>query len=177
MVYFFAGLIWNTCKKTPPPWGFSRRTPVLFNLFINGLQGSLNNSELDATIGDINISALGFADDIILKIDCLRKLKNYLKYVNLGRAQTWWLWIPLNARLWSSMGGPSTDVNLKLYTDSLKIVDTYKYLGITITSKYVTNLLNHTSKYCWRRQRLGSQLSVTTDFVRMGWDLLLLSDF
>ena len=38
------------------------------------------------------------------------------------------------------LNGPCTDVNLKLYNDTFQIADTYKYLGVTITSKYITNL-------------------------------------
>ena len=38
------------------------------------------------------------------------------------------------------LNGPSRDVHLQLYSDILKIVDTHKYLGVTFTSKYITNL-------------------------------------
>ena len=43
--------------------------PVLFIIFINDLLESLNASCLGAKIGNIIISALGFADDIILISD------------------------------------------------------------------------------------------------------------
>ena len=51
----------------------SKLGPALFNLFINDLLDSLNNSNLGATIGDIQIAALGFADDIVLVTDCPKK--------------------------------------------------------------------------------------------------------
>ena len=30
-VFFWARLSWNMWKKTPPPWGFSRKTPVVLH--------------------------------------------------------------------------------------------------------------------------------------------------
>ena len=38
------------------------------------------------------------------------------------------------------LNGPSTDVTLKLANDKLKIVQSYNYLGVTITAKRTTNL-------------------------------------
>ena len=63
----------------------SKLCPLLFNLFINDLLDSLNNSNLVATIGDILVSALGFADDIVLVTDCPKKAEKLLDiYVNHG---------------------------------------------------------------------------------------------
>ena len=38
------------------------------------------------------------------------------------------------------LNGSPNGLNFRLYGDTLEIVDSYKYLGITLTSKYVTNL-------------------------------------
>ena len=38
------------------------------------------------------------------------------------------------------LNGPSRDVNLVLYSNILKIVDSYRYLGVTFTSNRITNL-------------------------------------
>ena len=38
------------------------------------------------------------------------------------------------------LNGPSTDVTLKLSNDKPQIVQSYKYLGVTITAKRITNL-------------------------------------
>ena len=35
--------------------------------------------------------------------------------------------------------GPSTDTSLKLFNDNLEIVYSYKYLGVTLTAKRITN--------------------------------------
>ena len=47
----------------------SKLGPLLFVIFINDLLESLNASYLGAKIGNIVISGLGFADDIILISD------------------------------------------------------------------------------------------------------------
>ena len=38
------------------------------------------------------------------------------------------------------LNGPSSDVNLMMYGNILEIVDSYRYLGITLTSNRITNL-------------------------------------
>ena len=62
----------------------SKLGPTLFNLFINDLLDSLNNSNLGVTTGDIQISALGFADDIVLITGCPMKAQGLLNI-----CQTW----------------------------------------------------------------------------------------
>ena len=56
----------------------SKSGSTLFNVFINDLLDSLNNSNLGVTIGDIQISALGFADDIVLITGCPMKAQGLL---------------------------------------------------------------------------------------------------
>ena len=56
----------------------SKLGPLLFNLFINDLLDCLNNSNLGATIGDIQIAAIGFADAIVLVTDCPKKSQKLL---------------------------------------------------------------------------------------------------
>ena len=56
----------------------SKSGSTLFNVFLNDLLDSLNNSNLGVTIGDIQISALGFADDIVLITGCPMKAQGLL---------------------------------------------------------------------------------------------------
>ena len=117
----------------------SKLGPLLFNLFINDLLECLNTSNLGATIGDIQVSALGFADDIVLVTDCPKKAQKLL-----DMCQSWAKANMMNFKTSKCkvmvLNGPSSDVHLQLYTDNLKIVDSHRYLGITFTSKHITNL-------------------------------------
>ena len=117
----------------------SKLGPILFNLFINNLLESLNSSQLGATIGDVYVSALGFADDIVLVTDCptiAQKLLNLCKsWANSNR-------MAFNTSKCNVMvlNGTRKDIHLKLSNDELQIVDNYKYLGVTFSSKHITNL-------------------------------------
>ena len=120
----------------------SKLGPTLFNLFINDLLDSLNNSYLGVTIGDIQTSALGFADDIVLVTDCPIKAQGLLNI-----CQAWAITNNMTFNTSDSskcgvmvLNGPVGDVVLKLNNEILKIVERYKYLGITLESKRVTNL-------------------------------------
>ena len=50
----------------------------MFNLFIDDLLQDLNHSKLGATIGPVDIAALGFADDIVLITDKPWKMQDVL---------------------------------------------------------------------------------------------------
>ena len=56
----------------------SKLGPILFIFYINDLLRELSESKLGAVIGGIFISALGFADDIVLIADCPKKLQALL---------------------------------------------------------------------------------------------------
>ena len=90
-------------------------------------------------IGEIQVSALGFADDIVLVTDCPKKAQKLLDICQS--------WANCNMMTFKSskckvmvLNGPGSDVNLKLYNDILEIVDSYRYLGVTFTSNRINNL-------------------------------------
>ena len=117
----------------------SKLGPILFNLFVNDLLKELEASGLGAAIGTVNVPALAFADDIVLISDDPNKLQ---KLINLCQK-----WAENNGMAFRTdkckvkvFNGSPKSFEFKLYGDILEIVESHKYLGITLTSKYVTNL-------------------------------------
>ena len=117
----------------------SKLGPILFNLFINDLLEDLQKSELGATIGKIHIPALGFADDIVLISDCPLNLQGLINVCERWADKNSMAFNTSKCKVMVLNGSPRTDT-FTLNRDKLQIVDCYKYLGVTITSKYVTNL-------------------------------------
>ena len=117
----------------------SKLGPILFNLFINDLLEELNSSNLGATIGPVHIAALGFADDIVLITDKPWKLQHLLTKCSS--------WIKKNSMVFNTskckvmiLNGAPTQERFTLDKILLEIVSTYRYLGVKLSSNYVTNL-------------------------------------
>ena len=129
----------------------------------------MNNSNLGVTIGDIQISALGFADDIVLITGCPMKAQGLLNI-----CQTWATTnnMTFNTSESSKCGvmvlnGPGSDVVLKLNNEILTIVERYKYLGITFESKRVTNLFKTHFSLSLKRRGQESQRFADLGSARM----------
>ena len=117
----------------------SKLGPLLFLVFINDLLTTLQNSELGAKIGDLSISCLGFADDVVLtaenpenlqllinKCECWAK-KNLMDF-NVSKCKI------------MVFNRPTLDLKFSIYNKELFVVNSYKYLGIEISTKNQTNL-------------------------------------
>ena len=94
---------------------------------------------MGASIGPIHTPALGFADDIVLISDDpekLQKLINTCQYWTLKNGMSF------NTSKCKVMvfNGPPSGMTFTLNNVKLKIVETYKYLGVVLSSKYITNL-------------------------------------
>ena len=117
----------------------SKLGPVLFNVFINDLLDELGNSGLGAHLGPVHIPVLGFADDIVLISDDPRKLQRMI--------DTCYHWAARNSMSFNipkckvmMFNAPRDGPPFTLNGEELKVVTSCKYLGVTLTSRYVTNL-------------------------------------
>ena len=117
----------------------SKLGPTLFSLFVNDLLFDLNQSNLGASVGPVHIAALGFADDIVLISDKPWKLQQLL---NLCQD-----WADKNGMAFKTskckvmiFNKPGKHDEFTLDKTVLKIVSTFRYLGVVLTSNYVTNL-------------------------------------
>ena len=99
----------------------------------------LEISGLGATIGTVNIPALAFADDIVLISDDPNKLQNLINLCQKWAENNGMAFRTDKCKVMVFNGSPKS-FEFKLYGDILEIVESHKYLGITLTSKYVTNL-------------------------------------
>ena len=130
----------------------SKLGPILFNLFINDLLEVLNKSNLGATVGLLHFAALGFADDIVLISDTPRKLQRLLDICSSWTRRNQMTFKTSKCKVMILNGTPK-NVRFTLDNVPLKIVSTYKYLGVVITSKYVTNLFKDHFDYILKRAK------------------------
>ena len=117
----------------------SKLGPVLFNVFINDLLGDLNETGLGATIGPIHIPVLGFADDIVLISDNPGSLQRLIDHCHQWSVRNGMTFNTSKCKI-MVFNGPPDGFRFTLDNEELEIVDRYKYLGVTLTSRYVTNL-------------------------------------
>ena len=117
----------------------SKLGPILFNIFINDLLEELGNSNLGATIGDIRISVLGFADDIVLVSDSAENLQALLDICHNWTLKNNMTFKTSKCKV-MILNGPYNGTSFLLNNDLLEIVEQYEYLGVLLSSKYITNL-------------------------------------
>ena len=99
----------------------------------------MHDSDLGAKIGDLSISCLGFADDVVLaaetpenlqllinKCECSAK-KNVMEFkISKCKAMVF--------------NRPKSNLKFSIYNEEISVVNSYKYLGIEISNKNQTNL-------------------------------------
>ena len=117
----------------------SKLGPVLFNLFVNDLLEELYHTNFGATVGSIYIAALLFADDIVLISDKPANLQRLLDICYDWAKKNLMAFHTSKCKIMIFNGGPK-HARFTLGSSVLKVVQTHKYLGVTLTSKYVTNI-------------------------------------
>ena len=117
----------------------SKLGPILFIFYIDDLLRELNDSKLGAVMGNLVISTLGFADDIVLITDCPKKMQKLLDICCN--------WCTKNGMTFNIdkckimvLNKAVKGVEFKLGKKGLEIVKIYKYLGILLSTTRLTSL-------------------------------------
>ena len=125
----------------------SKLGPILFNIFINDLLNEIHKTGIGAFIGPIHIPALGFADDIVLISDDPEKLQKLIDKCESWASKNEMSFNTSKCKVMVFNGSPK-DVTFTLNNEQLQIVETYRYLGVILSSKYITNLFRqHYAKF------------------------------
>ena len=118
----------------------SKLGPVLFNIFINDLLNELHDSSLGAQLGDLTISTLGFADDIVLVADRPHHLQLLLLKCQKWATQNK---MAFNLKKCKVMvfNRNTEGLHFQMAGEDLEIVQQYKYLGILLSSSRPLNTI------------------------------------
>ena len=107
-------------------------SPNLFNIFINDLAVDIKNLNLGIKMGDVNLSILLYADDIVLMAESDKDLQAMLNYVNQW-CNKWKLSINgVKSQIihFRKRRRTQTSFNFQIGKSELKVVQSYKYLGV-----------------------------------------------
>ena len=115
--------------------------PILFNIFINDLLEELHNSPYGAPMGNIRIAALGFADDVVLISDSKQNMQKLLDICESWGTKNRMAFNMSKCKAMVFNRPPRTIFGLfKMRNQHIKVVKEFKYLGITLSTKRLTNL-------------------------------------
>ena len=133
----------------------SKLGPILFNIFINDLLKELEESNLGASIWNIKISTLGFADDIVLISDNKRCMQKLVDICQSWAAKNGMEFSATKCKAMVFNRPPNTIRNkFRMGNKPIEVVQEYKYLGILLSTKRLTNIFSkHFSKAIEKAER------------------------
>ena len=117
----------------------SKLGPILFIFYINDLLQNLNNSDLGAHVGDIVVSALGFADDIVLVSDNPKKLQKMIDICSLWASRNGMAFNTDKCKI-LTLNTKGKDLIFNLSSHILEKVEIIKYLGVVFSNIRQTSL-------------------------------------
>ena len=120
----------------------SKLGPLLFLIFINDLFTEIESLGSGAKVGDLIISVLGFADDILLLADTPEKLQKLIDVCGNWNVKNGMQFKISKCKI-MTLNLRKPDVTFFLLGEKLDFVNKYKYIGITSSNKRQTSLITH----------------------------------
>ena len=130
----------------------SKLGPTLFNIYINDLLEELHASKLGVRMITITVSALGFADDVLLIADDPSKLQALLDICGTWSSQNE---MPFNIKKCKVLvlNAALKGLSFKLTGAPLELVKETKYLGVIFSRSRLTSLYgSHLAKVIERAE-------------------------
>ena len=109
-------------------------SPMLFNIFLNDLATEINSLGLGIKIGNLKLSILMYADDIVLLSDTAENLQKLLNHV-YEWCRKWQLSInPVKTEVmhFHKKNKSRSQVQFFVGSENIKVVPKYKYLGVIL---------------------------------------------
>ena len=113
--------------------------PVLFNIYINDLLEKLQATRLGAAMPRTTITALGYADDIVLIADKPSKLQAQIDICEKWSRENGMRFNRDKCKV-MALNAPQKSLKFKLSGESIEIVSKTKYLGIIFSRSRQTSL-------------------------------------
>ena len=117
----------------------SKLGPILFIFFINDLLLQLNVSKFGAKVGETIVTALGFADDIVLISDNPENLQKSIDMCSLWATKNCMAFNKDKCKI-LTLNTKGKDMIFSLSSNILDKVETFKYLGVVFSNVRLTSL-------------------------------------
>jgi len=108
--------------------------PTIFNIYINDLVDKIKELKCGLTLGDVDISIIVFADDVLLITDTPAKLQTMLDSINMW-CQRWHMTVNQTKTQVMHFRASSKPCTKKRFTyagTELQIVPCYRYVGLEL---------------------------------------------
>ena len=119
----------------------SKLGPILFIIFINDLLQKLDSSQRGVVVGECVISALGFADDIVLLADTPAQLQALIDICGIWSINNEMSFNNGNCKI-LVLNASKKNLSFTLLGEEMEIFNTVRYLGVMLSRCRQTSLNN-----------------------------------